>query len=99
MHLPLNPIRVYQSGFDGFSFHVFAATNGRIVLRDIFLDGNTFSDSHSIDKETLVGDFVIGASLTWQGVKLSYSQVLRTREFEQQKNTQKFGSINLSYTY
>ncbi len=89
----------YKSGIDGFSLHVFAATSGRYVLRDIFLDGNTFSDSHEIDKKNLVGDFVIGASMTYEGIKLSYSQVLRTKEFKGQENTQNFGSINLSYTY
>lgn len=89
----------YKTGWDGFSFHVFAATNGRLVLRDIFLDGNTFSNSHDIDKENWVGDFVAGASMTWSRFKLSYSQVLRTKEFKSQQNTQKFGSINLSYTF
>ena len=89
----------YKSGLDGLSFHIFAATSGRYVLRDIFLDGNTFSDSHEIDKERWVGDFVIGGSLTFEGIKLSYSQVLRTREFKGQENTQKFGSVNISYTF
>lgn len=89
----------YKTGLDGFSVHVFAATGARYVLRDIFLDGNTFTDSHEIDKERWVGDFVIGSSLTYEGIKLSYSQVLRTKEFKGQENTQKFGSLNLSYTF
>ena len=69
------------------------------MLRDVFLDGNTFSDSHSVDKKPLVGDFVIGASLSWQQIRLSYAQVIRTAEFDGQDGTQKFGSINLSYTW
>lgn len=82
-----------------FSFHVFAAATGRLVLRDIFLDGNTFSHSHSVDKELLVGDFVIGASLMYRKVKVSYAQVLRTEEFRAQHDGQYFGSISISYTY
>lgn len=89
----------FKSGPEGMSFHVFAAITGRAVLRDVFLDGNTFSDSHSVDKKLLVGDFVIGASLTWGQFSLSYAQVLRTAEFEAQNGSQKFGSINFSYTY
>jgi hypothetical protein len=82
-----------------FSFHVFAAATGRLVLRDIFLDGNTFSHSHGVDKELLVGDFVIGASLVYSKVKVSYAQVLRTEEFRAQHSGHNFGSISISYTY
>ncbi|HEY7840173.1 MAG TPA: lipid A deacylase LpxR family protein [Gammaproteobacteria bacterium] len=81
------------------SVHVFAAATGRLVARDIFLDGNTFSDSHNVDKETLVGDLVVGASAIYGRFKLSYAQAWRTAEFEGQKGSQQFGSISLSFTY
>lgn len=89
----------YQNEFKSFSFHLFAAVNGRAVLHDIFLDGNTFSDSHSVSKETFVGDFVLGASLSFRRLKFAYSHVLRTKEFKRQPDTQQFGSISISYTY
>ncbi len=84
---------------DAFSAHLFVATTGRVVLRDIFLDGNTFSDSHSIDKNYLVGDLIFGASTIYQGFKLSYSQVIRTREFKGQESSHNFGSISLSFSF
>ena len=89
----------YQKDRRAFSFHVFGATSGRVVFRDIFLDGNTFSDSHDIGKKTLVGDFVLGASLVYRRFKLSYAQVIRTREYDGQASGQNFGSISLSFTY
>lgn len=89
----------YNAGRTKFSFHVFAAATGRLVLRDIFLDGNTFSHSYHVDKELLVGDFLIGASLVYRKVKFSYAQVLRTKEFKAQKSGHNFGSISISYTY
>ena len=89
----------YQDKFRSLSFHVFAAATGRLVIRDLFLDGNTFSDSHSVEKENLVGDFAVGASISYRRVKLSYAHVLRTREFRGQPRVQQFGSISLSYTY
>ncbi len=89
----------YSRDIQGFSFHIFGSTSGRLVFRDIFLDGNTFSTSHSIDKKLLVGDFVVGASLIYRKFKLSYAQVLRTSEYERQASGQNFGSISLSYTY
>jgi len=52
-----------------------------------------------VGKKGLVGDFVMGASLIYRKFKISYAQVLRTREFDQQSSGQNFGSISLSYTY
>jgi len=89
----------YQQSGHGFSLHAFSAVSGRMVFRDIFLDGNTFRDSHSVDKEFLVGDLALGISLIVDSFKLSYAQVFRTREFEGQDDFQKFGSISISYTY
>lgn len=89
----------YKSGLDGLSFHLFTAVNGRYVLRDVFLDGNTFTDSHSIGKERWVGDFLLGGSLTFSGIKVSYSHVFRSKEFKGQADSQEYGSINISYTF
>ena len=89
----------YQSGKEAFSFYFFTAANARWIIRDIFLDGNSFSDSHNVDKESLVGEFVVGSSIVFKHLKLSYAQVFRSREFELQRSGQSFGSISLSYTY
>lgn len=89
----------YRKTGPGFSLHGFAAVSGRLVLRDIFLDGNTFSDSHDVDKKLLVGDVLLGVSLVVDRYKLSYAQVFRSREFDQQSSGHNFGSISLSFTY
>lgn len=82
-----------------FGFHLFAFADGRAVARDIFLDGNTFSDSHSVDKQNFVADIGIGASLIYGRFKLSFAKVFRTREFVGQPSKHRFGSITLSYTF
>lgn len=82
-----------------FGLHGFIAASGRCVLRDIFLDGNTFADSHRVDKNALVGDLLVGASITFWRAKLSYAQVLRSKEFEAQRRAHKFGSLSLSVTF
>jgi hypothetical protein len=73
--------------------------DGRLVLRDIFLDGNTFRDSHSVDKETFVADLVGGIALTYGRFKVNYALVLRTPEFKQREDKHTFGAINVSYAY
>lgn len=82
-----------------FGFHVFAFADGRAVARDIFLDGNTFADSHSIDKERFVADVAIGAALIFGPIKLSLAKVFRSREFVGQPSKHRFGSITFSYTF
>ena len=79
--------------------HAFISMDGRWVLRDIFLDGNTFRDSHSIDKEPLVGEAAFGIAALYRGWKLSFARVHRSREFEGQPEGHAFGSLSLSYSY
>lgn len=79
-----------------FGIHVFAGADGRAMLRNIFLDGNTFEDSHSVDRETWVGDLSVGGAVHWRSVTLTYSLVYRSREYESQKQRQSFGSVSLT---
>ena len=79
--------------------YAFAAFSGRAVARDVFLDGNSFTDSHDVDKKPLVGDLVLGGSVYWRMVKLSYAQVFRTREFDGQDRRHNFGSLSLSISF
>lgn len=96
------PLRVAPStpsaGYfaDGVSWQVYATGQARAVAQNIFLDGNTFRDSLSVDKKTFVGDFEVGFSVSLHAVALSYAQVFRTREFETQSGVSSFGALSLS---
>jgi len=80
------------------SLHAFFSMDGRLVARDIFLDGNTFRDSHSVDKESAVADFSLGLSVITGRWKVSFAHVFRTREFKYQPHHHKYGSLSLSYS-
>ena len=82
-----------------FAWYVFAGAQARGVAHDIFLDGNTFSSSHSVDKKRLVGDFQLGAAIIYHGARLAITQVFRTREFEGQRQADRFGSVSLSIPF
>lgn len=88
------------SGFfvpaDGFGWYLFAGTESRLVLRNIFLDGNTFSDSHDVSKRILVGDFQVGAAITFDTFRVTFSHVFRTREFRGQPQADRFAAVSLS---
>jgi lipid A 3-O-deacylase len=79
-----------------FGWNLFAGVEGRAVARNIFLDGNTYGDSRSVDKNNLVLDFQGGIEFTLGYARLSFTQIYRTREFEGQRVPSQFGSISLS---
>jgi len=91
------------SGFfrpeSGLSWYFFAGVEGRAVLHNIFLDGNTFTDSHSVDKKPLVGDLQAGLVFQWSRFRFSYTQIFRTKEFDGQHRSDIFGSLTLSYHF
>ncbi len=82
-----------------FGWYVFAGAEARAVARNIFLDGNTFRDSPSVDKELLVGDLSAGVVFTFGDLRLSYVQVLRTKEFEGQDEASLFGAFSAGYRF
>jgi hypothetical protein len=83
-----------------FSLFVFGAVDGRAMARDIFLDGNTFRDSRSVDKESFVSDVSAGLGLIAGPWQLTYTQVWRTKEFKTQRGDyNNFGSVTLSRAY
>ena len=87
------------SPLSNFGWYLFAGIDGRVVIRNIFLDGNTFRDSRSVDKYPLVGDLQFGLVLDWSALRLSYTHVLRTREFRTQNEGDDFGAISVSVKF
>lgn len=81
------------------SWYAYAGVEGRALAVNIFLDGNTFADSHSVDKKIFVGDFHSGFVLVIYHVRLAFSQVFRSSEFNGQKELSEFGSLNVSVAW
>lgn len=82
------------------SFFVFCAVDGRAVARDIFLDGNTFRDSPGVEKKHLVADLSYGLGVISGRWQFTFTQVIRTREFEHQPfGHSDFGSVTISCAF
>jgi hypothetical protein len=84
---------------EGFGWYLFAGAAGRLVAHDIFLNGNTFRDSRSVDHRPLVADLEFGAAVFWQNIRLSYTQVFRSKEFVAQGRDFSFGALSLSFAF
>jgi len=80
-------------------WYLFLGMQSRVVGHNMFLDGNTFESSQSVDKKTFVEDFMGGASLFWSSaVRVDFTITERTREFYgQQGAPDRFGGINLAF--
>jgi len=85
--------------FHRFGIHLFLAVDGNTVARNILLDGNTFRDSHSVDKKPFVADLIGGIGVIFHRCKITYSYVRRTKEFDTQRDEQNFGAISVSFTF
>ena len=77
-------------------WNLFAGVEGRAVARNIFLDGNSFRSGPSVDKRPLVGDVQMGAEGILPWGRVSFTQILRSREFEGQDDPAWFGSLSLT---
>lgn len=83
-----------------FGWYVYGGVQGRAVARNIMLDGNTFGDSRSVDKNVLVGDAVLGLALfTRDALRLDLAYTMRSKEFDRQQSAGHFGGINLGWQF
>ena len=83
----------------GLGWYVFAGFEGRLVARDVTLDGSTWRGGPDVDRKPGVADLNLGAAVLWRGMRLSYTQTIRTKEFDGQRNNQVFGSVNLGVPF
>jgi lipid A 3-O-deacylase len=79
--------------------YIFGDAEGRWVVRNIFLDGNTFRSSQRVDKEPFVADLEIGVAIVMNEVEIAYRQVTRSKEFKEQVGDNKFASLSVIVRY
>lgn len=87
-----------RSRFD-IGLYVFARADGRAMAHSVFLDGNTFGDSASVDRKWFVADLSVGAAVNYKNTKLAYAFVYRTKEFYGQKEGQLFGTVSMNFAF
>jgi hypothetical protein len=84
---------------DEFGWYFFTGIDGRAVAYNIFLDADTPGGEPQIDKKNFVGDLQAGVVMNVFGARLTYSYVYRSKEFKQQKEADRFGSISFSLRF
>lgn len=79
-----------------FGWYLFAGFELRAVPHNLFLDGNTFAESLSVDKHLFVGDLQLGAALAVGVLRVSFTYVFRSKEFTTQRRPDQFGALSLA---
>jgi lipid A 3-O-deacylase len=102
-------IRPALSGTDQFAadtpdgawgYYVFLGSQGRVVGRNVFLDGNTFRSSRHVEKNALVADLQAGFSVFWSSaLRVDFSVVRRTEEFVGQRTPDEIGTAALAFSW
>ena len=79
-------------------FYLFGRVTGRYVQHNLFLDGNTWRDSHSVDREPWVAEAQFGGVLLlFGGLEVGYSQTVRSEEFDGQNGRHQFGAWTIGW--
>ncbi len=73
-------------------FYIFGRVGARAIARDIFLDGNTLAESHSVERERFVGEAQAGMVGRWRWIEAGYSWTWVTEQFERQDKPHGYGS-------
>lgn len=79
------------------SFYVFASAQVQLVARDIFLDGNTFSDSHSVEKNNFVNGLKAGFVVGYKGFNFGYVNSNISERFKGQQGRSLNGTFFFQY--
>lgn len=76
-----------------FGIYAYARVTGQAVARNIFIDGNTFADSHSVPREDFVATLQAGLALRYKWFEAGWSTTWRSRQFEGQREPHEFGAL------
>ena len=75
----------------------FANLTSNWVIRNITLDGNTFQESHHVEKLPYTTKVMLGCCLKLKHVYITFSHVFQSKEFKIQKKPHVYGSLSLTF--
>jgi hypothetical protein len=91
-------IRTTRPSRRNWEVYGFVQLRGRLVGRNISLDGNLFRDTpHSVDKHRTFAEIEGGGVLRYRPLRVTWRTVARSAESPLLNRTQKFGSLTVSW--
>lgn len=96
---PVSAGTVFFQPTGRFGWYAFAGVEGRAVAHDVTLDGNTWRESRSVEREPFVGDASLGFALIFESARLTATYTARSKEFETQREISQFGSLSFALRF
>lgn len=84
---------------DGFGWYLFGGLGLQAYVRNVFLDGNTFQNSHNVEKKPFVIEGQVGLALIFPSFRVTYTHVVRSPEFEERERLHQYGSVSIAVPY
>ncbi len=81
------------------SLYLCGGINNSWVIRNIFLDGSTLRDSHSVEKKPFTADLFLGLTTRIQNIQISLEYVYWTKRYRIETKNQIIGCLNLTYLF
>ena len=94
--ITIDPNHEYKDQW-GFSFNLSLKAN--LIAQNIFLDGNTIVESHSVEKNYFTMNGAYGFSLSYGHWGFDYLHTHTSKEFKKQDSLNSYGSFLVSYNY
>lgn len=85
--------------FKRLGLYLFCSADTLYVPRNIFLDGNTFRNSHSVKRNPVIGSTIVGIGMIIHRFNIVYGHVFNTKFYKTENDRQYYGTINISYTW
>lgn len=99
IHPGASGMGLFPSGTTSLGWYAFVGMEGRLVARNIFLDGNTVKESARVEKNYAVYDRLFGVALYRNDWQFSFALIERSEEFVFQKGPHRYGSISIGHNY
>jgi hypothetical protein len=98
-HISLGPPRDGFRGAPVFGWYGWVGVDARAVAYNTFISGDTFSGGPHVTGEPFGYDMQVGIAAAWPKARVGFTLVQRSREFQGQPGSDRFGQLAISFPY
>ena len=93
------PLSSLNKDIKKWRYYINFSLQANAIARNIFLDGNSLQESHSVDKYPFTVDVGYGFSFAYKEFSIDYLRRHSSKEYTTQEGLYSYGSLLFSYRY
>jgi hypothetical protein len=98
-HISLGPPRDGFRGTPQFGWYVWTGLDAHAVAYNSFIQASTYSGGPLVSRKRLGNDVQAGVAFAWPHARIGFTMVQRSKEFEGQQGSDRFGQLALSFAF